>query len=69
MESEGIIHLEQYVLLTVALNGGTASLDIKNSEAVGYQSINLDEDSVKVVFLRPCEYKITTTGGAVVGIS
>jgi len=69
MSPEGTIHKEQYVLLTISLNGGSASLDIKNSEEVGFASIDLTEDGVKVVFLRPCEYKITTAGGALVGIS
>jgi hypothetical protein len=67
MDQKGAIPDERIVMLTIALNGGTASLDIDNG--IGFTSIPLETDGVQNIFVRPCAYQITTTGGALVGIS
>ena len=67
MEQQGTIHEERIVMLTVALNAGTASFEVDNG--IGFMPIPLDATGVQNVFVRPCRYRIITTGAAVVGIS
>lgn len=64
----GTIHQEQYLMLTVKLGTGTATLRIKNDEAVGFVDVELDE-GLSNIFLRPCQYEIVVTGDALVGVS
>ena len=69
MNATGTIHVERYVMATVLLSGGTAELQVKNDDVVGFASIPLTTDGAHIIFLGPCEYQVVTTGAAAVGLS
>jgi hypothetical protein len=67
MQNSGQLHDQGYIMATVQLNGGTAQLEVNNG--IGYTAIPFDEDGVHTLYLKPCEYRVVTTGGALVGLS
>jgi hypothetical protein len=69
MNLTGSIHIERYIMATVVLNGGTASLQVKNEDSVGFVDIPLPTDGAHIVFVGPCVYQVALTGGALVGLS